>query len=279
MDTYKQKIREGKSEFVENEVAQKRNNEETPQQFLDYSAKGVTQTELQKNANSSSRVAQLNAFQETVNSNSETILGMGNAMQEVVQRVPFTQPPSRDIKNRAGEVVREGDDVLGGKCYAYSAFNALAQVGKTPRMDGEEMTQEEVDTWIRDNERDTTGGGPQMAAGKLSETGMSDVSFRRLNRKLRSATEFALSNQMPVSIGVSKPSNHWIYATGTDGKQILAEDQQNANRGTIRFNYDDGKWIGVGDDDRKVVKTVYEISKFEVGYSNEEEYLALDRFY
>lgn len=290
MNTYTNKTQENKSQSLSNTVYQKKGRSTSSFQFVDNRPEADAQRKLQEMANNSSQFSQQRTLQyiadnrpqvkqdSNIQTKNSLSLPSSNKTFNVIQRVHFNQPPSRDIKTKDGSI-KKGDSVLGAKCYAYSVFNAFAQVGKTPQINNQDMTQEEVDDWIKKNERDTIGGGPKMAAKKLSEQKISQISFRSINKKFKTATNFALAKKMPVCIGVSEPSNHWIYATGTDMNQILAVDQQNSNRGTIRFNFKNRIWTGVGDSDPKPVKTTYKISKFEVGYSNKQEHDSLNDFY
>lgn len=199
----------------------------------------------------------------------------------VLQGAFFVQPPSRDIV-RGGQTIH-GDAELGNKCYAYSVFNALAQVGRTPTLEdvagnNVDMTQEEVDDWIRTNMGAAAGGSPQKVANKLDAT----LKFMPAKLKRRTAVRTALDNNFPVSIGVAitrsdkphdAPANHWIYAKNTTEAAIVAEDQQNTHRGDLEFTFAEGKWTAVSGN------FIYTLTDVMIGYQGPEEKAIIQEFY
>jgi hypothetical protein len=226
-------------------------------------ANGIKELNKNGDAQAAKSLPAVKPFQETTAKQS-------NSEPGIVQGVFFEQPPSRDVVREGEEV--EGNALLGAKCYAYSLFNALAQAGRTPEIDGEPMTKEQVDEWITEHERDTDGGSPQGPSKKME----GGVNFMKIEKNHRVAVQTGLDHNFPVSIGVSKPSNHWIYATGTTGDEILAEDQQNPQRGVLHLKLVGGAWTGSGQGEDK---TIYTISQVMIGYEDREQYRILRAFY
>lgn len=156
------------------------------------------------------------------------------------------------------------DSVLGAKCFAYATLNALRQ--KDINLTGI-STQQDANDWIKARFSYQDGGGSAAVLRALypdrenNAYYIAETSASGLMSKAFSANTKNCPAIIGVEVGTSK-SKHWVYMTGMGdgGKSILAEDQQNTDRGTLTFVKDST--------DKKIKATagsvVYVITKMEV---------------
>ncbi|HMD01049.1 MAG TPA: hypothetical protein VKH37_12885 [Ferruginibacter sp.] len=192
---------------------------------------------IQNFANNSSQVRQLRSLQAMANSfvvNRQK----GNLLQQVRQFL-YEQPPSRDKKDKDGEVIKKGDPILGGSCYAYSGLNAI--IGRL----ADPPDQEAINAWINERVVRGAGGTPKRVLdGAAGQDDPISNELKKYKVQASPAIDAALAGALAglgadsaAMLSVNKPSNHWISFNSATADTINAIDQQNTDRGPLAFTH------------------------------------------